>query len=130
MKVLCSVARNPAGDSCVYTFVNHLGDGLVYTHSKYVHYTKVVGVVDTTEGCVAVQRNFDSLQKWAEGEPYEDQPREMQSPVAWRSGHQAPLLAGDQPAGRQLGRKGPGVLVDTTLTMSQQCNRGSRGNQQ
>lgn len=114
----------------VLVFVNHLGDGMVYTHSKDVRHTKVVGVVDTAEGCAAVQRSFASLEKWAEREPHEDQPREMQSPVAWRSGHGAPLLAGDQPAGRQLGRKGPGVLVDTTLTRSQQGNPGSRGNQQ
>ena len=34
----------------------------------------------------------------------------------------APIYAGDHPAGKPLGRIGPGgVLVDTKLTMSQQC---------
>lgn len=51
--------------SCVCIFINDLDDGTEWTLSKYVDYTKAVRMVDTPESCVAIQRNFDRLEKRA-----------------------------------------------------------------
>ena len=53
-------------------------------------------------------------------EPHEVRQGEVQSPAPEEEQPHAPVHAGPYQAGKQLCGKGPGVLMDTELNMSQQ----------
>ena len=46
-------------------FINNVGDGTECTFSKFAGGTKLGGVVDTPDGCAAIQRDLDRLENWA-----------------------------------------------------------------
>ncbi|KAK4823672.1 hypothetical protein QYF61_005643 [Mycteria americana] len=46
--------------------VNNLGDGAESTLRKFSDDTKLVGVADAPDGQVAIQRDLDRLEKWAD----------------------------------------------------------------
>ena len=47
-------------------FINDLDDGSERTLSKLTDHTKLGGVADKPEGCVAIQRHLNRLEKWAD----------------------------------------------------------------
>lgn len=47
-------------------FINDLNNEAECTFSKFAGETKLGGVHDRPNGCVAIQRDLDSLDKWAE----------------------------------------------------------------
>ncbi|KAK4807194.1 hypothetical protein QYF61_024314 [Mycteria americana] len=47
-------------------FINDLEDGAECPLSNFADYTKLGGLADMPEGCAAIQRDLDRLQKWAD----------------------------------------------------------------
>jgi len=102
-------------------FINDLDEELECTLSKFADHTKLGEVVDTPEGCAAIQQDLDRLESWAE-----------RNLMRFNKGKCRVLHLGRNKAMHQyrLGvdllksssvERHLGVLVDNRLTMSQQC---------
>jgi len=96
-------------------FINDLDEELECTLSKFADDTKLGGLVDTPEGCAAIQRDLDRLEGWVQRNLMKfNMDKCRKNPV-----HQYRLRA-DLLESRSMERD-LGVLVDDRLTLSQQC---------
>lgn len=69
------------GSTLSTVFINDLDRiRIENTLSKFAADRKLGGVVDMTEGCAAIQRDPNRLEKWAEQKPHEVQQVDVQSP--------------------------------------------------
>lgn len=60
------------GQYC-FIIISDVDDGTECTLSMFAGCKKMGEMVDPPHGCVAIQRDVDKLEKWANGEPHEVQ---------------------------------------------------------
>ena len=104
-------------------FINDVDEELECTLGKFADDTKLGGVVDTLEGCAAIQRDLGRLESWAE-----------RNLMRFNKGKRLHLVRNNPMHQYRLGvdllesssvERDLGVLVDK-LTMSQQCSLAAK----
>jgi len=99
--------------------INDLEERTEHTLSKFADDTQLGGVVDTLEGCAAIQQDLDRLESWVERNFMKFNKGRVLHLGRNNPMHQYRLgadLLESSSAERNLG-----VLVDNKLTTSQQC---------
>jgi len=102
-------------------FICDLDGELECTLSKFAVATKLGGVVDTPEGCAAIQRNLDRLESWAERNLMKFNKRKCRVLHLGRNKPMHQYRLGVDLLESSSVERDLGVLVDDILTMSQQC---------
>ncbi|GAB0180571.1 mitochondrial enolase superfamily member 1 [Grus japonensis] len=102
-------------------FINNLDSVAECSLSKFSGDTKLGGVADRPEGCAAMQRDLDRLEKWADRNlvKFNNEKCKVLSLLRNNPSHQDMLEANWLES--SFAEKDLRVLVDTKLTRSQQC---------
>ncbi|KAK4830515.1 hypothetical protein QYF61_011457 [Mycteria americana] len=101
------------------SFAKHFIKIKVYTLSKFADDTKLRGVADTPEGCAAIQRDLDRLQKWADRKIIKFNKGKCKVLHVGRNNSMHQYMLGAAKPESSLAEKDLGVLMDNKLNMSQ-----------
>ena len=102
-------------------FINYLDEGILSTLSKFAHDMKLGGMVDTPEGCAAIQRDLDRLESCTERNQMSFNRSKYRVLHLGRNNCMHQCRLGDYPLERSSAGRDLEVLVDNRWTMSQQC---------
>jgi len=102
-------------------FINALDEELECTLRKFTDDINLGGVVDTPEGCAAIQRDLDRLESWAERNLMKFKKGKCRVLHLGKNNLMHQYRLGADLLERSSVERDLGVLVDNRLTMNQQC---------
>ena len=105
-----------------------MDEGIEWAVSKLADDTKLAEVVDTPEGCVAIQRDFDRLENWVGRKLMKYNEGKCRVLHLGKNNPRHQYKLGNALLENSEGEMDLGVLVDSWMTMSQHlCPCGQEG---